>query len=399
MMHNDHADADRIKAALDDARGLCDALGLLDGRRGRDWHPQAGGAIVLCPWHDERSPSCSVSRGANGTVRVKCFGCGATGDALSLVAVRHNRDLAHDFVEVLDIAAALAGVALPERIDRPAGYVPPVRAIVRRIDVAPAEAPEDGSVDAVASALADAAPVTRDRAAMEYLRARGLGASPVARGWYALPGDEDARTRLRDAIVERVGVEAWASSGLSSIEGPREGLWSYAWHGPRVVIPWRAPNGTVEALQGRLMGAESKGVRKYVFPRGRRPRWPFGVEGVADLDADAALAVVEGAVDAVSFNLLADAAGADAYAVAVPGVSAWDARWLRLFARRPCIVGLDADRAGEAAMGEMRARLASVARRDANRRPLVSVKRPRCGKDWNDALTACATAAAQAEVA
>lgn len=398
MMHNDHADADRIKAALDDARGLCDALGLLDGRRGKDWHPQAGGAIVLCPWHDERSPSCSVSRGRDGTVRVKCFGCGATGDALSLVAVRHNRDLAGDFREVLDIAAALAGVALPERLDRPAGYAPPVRAIARRTEAAPVEAPEDGSVDAVAYALADLAPVTRDRAALGYLAGRGLGGS-VARGWYALPGDETARTRLRDAIVERVGAEAWASSGLSSIEGPREGLWSYAWHGPRVVIPWRAPNGTVEALQGRLMGAESKSVRKYVFPRGRRPRWPFGVEGIADLGADTAVAVVEGAVDAVSFNLLAGAAGADAYAVAVPGVSAWDARWLRLFARRPCIVGLDADKAGDAAMGEMRARLASVARRDANRRPMVTVKRPRSGKDWNDALTARAPAASQAEVA
>lgn len=399
MMHNDHADADRIKAALDDARGLCDALGLLDGRRGRDWHPQAGGAIVLCPWHDERSPSCSVSRGANGTVRVKCFGCGATGDALSLVAVCHHRDLAGDFREVLDLAATIAGVALPERLERPAGYVPPVRAIVRRVEPAPVEAPEDGSVDAVAAVLADRAPVTGDRAAMAYLRSRGLDGSRVARGWYALPADEAARARLRDEVVERVGAEAWASSGLSSIEGPREGLWSYAWHGPRVVIPWRAPNGTVESLQGRLMGEESKGVRKYVFPRGRRPRWPFGVEGVADLGADAAVAVVEGALDAVSFNLLADAAGADAYAVAVPGVSAWDARWLRLFARRPCIVALDADRAGDAAVGEMRARLGSVARRDANRRPMVSVKRPRSGKDWNDALTARVREARHAEVA
>ncbi len=383
----DHPDADRIKAALDDARGLCDALGLLEGKRGKDWHPQAGGAIVLCPWHDERSPSCSVSRGRDGTVRVKCFGCGATGDALTLVAARHRLDLAGDFVEVLDLGAVLAGVALPERLDRPVGYVPPVRAIVRRADAAPVEAPEDGSVDAVANALADLAPITRDRAALDYLRARGLYRS-VAMGWYSLPGDETARTRLRDEVVARVGAEAWASSGLSSIEGPRSGLWSYAWTGPRVVIPWRAPNGTVEALQGRLRGAESEGVRKYVFPRGRRPRWPYGAEGLDLAGADTAVAVVEGAIDAVSFDLLARLHGADAVALAVPGVSAWDARWLRLFARRPCIVGLDADRAGDAAVGEMRSRLASVARRDGNRRPMVSVQRPRVGKDWNDALAA-----------
>ena len=57
-----------------------------------------------------------------------------TGDALSLVAVCHHRDLAGDFREVLDLAATIAGVALPERLERPAGYVPPVRAIVRSIN-------------------------------------------------------------------------------------------------------------------------------------------------------------------------------------------------------------------------------------------------------------------------
>ena len=62
-------DTAHIRAALDDARGLAEALGLLDGRRGRDWQSQPGGVLVLCPWHDERSPSCSITLGPDGTVR------------------------------------------------------------------------------------------------------------------------------------------------------------------------------------------------------------------------------------------------------------------------------------------------------------------------------------------
>lgn len=396
MREHNNADAERIKAALDDPFGLLDALGLLGGRRGVDWERQPSGVTIRCLWHSENSPSCSVTRVRDG-VRAWCFSCHVSADGLGIVAAALGLDVRTDYARVLDHAAELAGVPRPERLDRAPYH--PLPAIVRRPVPVHVEAPEDGSIDAVAAVLADLAPVAGDRAALGYLAGRGLGGSRVARGWYALPGDEAARARLRDAIVERVGAEAWASSGLSSVEGPREGLWSYAWHGPRVVIPWRAPNGTVESLQGRLMGAESNGVRKYVFPRGRRPRWPFGAEDVADLGADTAIAVVEGALDAVSFNLLARAAGADAYALAIPGVSAWDARWLRFFARRPCVVGLDADRAGEALVAEMRTRLASVARRDANRRPMVSVKRPRTGKDWNEALAAQPAARARAEVA
>lgn len=395
MRDHNNADAERIRTALDDPFGLLDRLNLLDGKHGADWKRQPAGVTIRCLWHSENTPSCSVTRVRNG-VRAYCFSCRVSADGLGIIAAALGLDMRADYARVLDHGAEIAGVPLQERLDRtPYHALPPM---VRRPVAVRVEAPEDGSVAAVAAVLADLVPITRDRAAMGYLRDRGLDCR-ATRGWYALPSDETARTRLRDEVVARVGAEAWASSGLSSVEGPRVGLWSYAWHGPRVVIPWRAPNGTVEALQGRLVGAESGDVRKYVFPRGRRPRWPYGAEVIGDLDPDTAVAVVEGAIDAVSFDLLAGAAGADVVALAVPGVSAWDARWLRLFARRPCVVGLDADRAGEAAVADMRTRLAAVARRDAHRRPLVSVKRPRSGKDWNDALVSRDSAPDCAEVA
>lgn len=391
---SDDADVSRIKSALDDPRALAEALDLLDGPRGKAWETQHGGGVmVLCPWHGERSPSCSITRGPDGGVRVKCFGCNATGDGLSLVAQRHGLDLRREFRAVLDLAAQYAGVAPPSRRERPsAPFEAVARPMVRRALPAPAEALDDGAVDAVAEALADLAPVTGDRAAMAYLRARGLDRS-TALGWYSLPADDAARARLLAAVVERVGAARWASCGLAA-DG-NAARWSWAWSGPRVVIPWCAPNGAVESLQGRLTVPERDGARKYVFPRGRRPRWPFGVEALDEAGEDTAVALVEGAVDAVSFNLLARRAGADAVALAVPGVSAWDARWLRLFARRPCIVALDADRAGAAAVAEARTRLAAVARRDERRRPMVTVRAPAGGvKDWNEALVARSTEAA-----
>lgn len=377
-------DADRIKAALDDPHGLCDALGLLGGRHGHDWHRQASGVMIRCPFgHDEKTPSCSVVRASDGSIQARCFGCGETGDAFTIVAVTQSLDLTRDFGAVLDIAADLAGVSRPDR----SGYRPPSSAaIVRRPAPVRHDAPEDGIIDRIAEVLARVAPVTRMPEAMAYLRERGLSRSP-AEGWYAVP-DGKARADVVSAILEAVGYDAWMASGLSAIEGRRIGQWSYAWTGPRLVIPWRAPNGTVETLQGRFLGDAPEDVRKYVFPRERRPRWPFGCDAFAEnAGPDTAVAVVEGAVDGVSFDLLARHHGADALALAIPGVSVWDDRWLRLFARRPCIIGLDDDAAGERPVADLTARLSAVARRE-NRLPMVERRKPATGKDWNVALMA-----------
>lgn len=377
-------DADRIKYALTDARALCDALHLL-GRPGRDWLRQAAGAIVRCPWHDEKTPSCSVTL-AGGTIRVRCFGCGETGDALSLIAVVYRLDVRADFAELLDTAADLAGVPRPDRSgDRPRV----VRAIAPRPVVV--EPPDDGIMGAVAAVLADRARVTSSVLGMRYLRSRGLD-SGAALGWYALPDGRD-RDDLVAAIVATIGSDAWMRSGLATVDGPRAGSWSYAWKGLRLVIPWRAPNGTVETLQGRYVGDCPDGTSKYVFPRERRPRWPWGVDAMESVGADTALAIVEGAIDAVSFDALASLHGLDAKALAVPGVSAWRDEWTKLCARRPCIVAFDKAPEGkpgeavEAARAALTETLRLVARR-GERGPMVRVRTPKRGKDWNDALRA-----------
>ena len=95
-----------IRRSLTDPRRLCAALGLDKGadRQG------AGGITICCPAHGDRTPSCSVTRGPDGTIRVRCFACGWTGDALTLVAQAHDLDVRHNFRDVLLEAAQIAGL-------------------------------------------------------------------------------------------------------------------------------------------------------------------------------------------------------------------------------------------------------------------------------------------------
>lgn len=96
-----------VKYALGDARRLCDKLGLSGGKASTR---QAGGYIIRCPVHDERTPSCSVQT-RQGIVLWRCHGCGATGDALSLVAAVHGLTMrGDDFKQVLIIGAELGGL-------------------------------------------------------------------------------------------------------------------------------------------------------------------------------------------------------------------------------------------------------------------------------------------------
>lgn len=96
---------EEVRRTLVDPERVCRGLGLLRGAR-----KQPGGVHVRCPWHADHEPSCSITRGPDGTLRAKCFACGATGDAFGLVAARYGLDCRSDFPEVLLLAAELGGL-------------------------------------------------------------------------------------------------------------------------------------------------------------------------------------------------------------------------------------------------------------------------------------------------
>lgn len=109
MNHDRPNYAPEIKRALTDVRRLCDALGLtVHGPR--TFTKQANGLIVLCPVHNEKTPSCSVQL-RQGVVLWKCHGCDAGGDAISLVAAARGLSMRGvGFRDVLIESARIAGL-------------------------------------------------------------------------------------------------------------------------------------------------------------------------------------------------------------------------------------------------------------------------------------------------
>lgn len=158
------ADAAELRQRLTDPRALCGALGLLDGYKpGR----QAGGGLLIrCPAHQEHTPSCSVRRGRDGTVAVSCFGCGFTGDALTLIAAAHGLDPRADFPAILGEAARLAGVT-------------PGAPSVPLAPLAPSAPPAYPDACEVAALWAAAGPVEADDQAAAYLTGRKIAPSMV----------------------------------------------------------------------------------------------------------------------------------------------------------------------------------------------------------------------------
>lgn len=367
-------DAAEVRAALCDPRGLCDALGLLEGPR--SWSRQARGVLVRCPWHEERTPSCSVFVGGDGTVAVKCHGCGASGDALSLVAAVRGLDLRGDFAAVLEESAYLAGIRL----------APSSTGYVARPAPAPRAAPVtlgDDAFAALADALLELCPVEGEVDAWGYLRRRGI--ADHARGWAALPSSATSRAQVRDALVARVGRDVWLRSGLAHADGARAGEWIFGDH--RLVIPWRAAGvqGAVVTLQRRLLRAPSSASEpRYVVPRGRPATVPYGCEtALEELGAGMELCIVEGALDTLAMRILAGRAGLHRATVGIPGVEHWR-RCAKVLcgAVRGCVavLALDADAAGERHVAELAEELTKAG---AVR---VLRSKPVEGKDWCDVL-------------
>ncbi len=121
--HQDVVAPDYLRQQLKDPGDLCRKLNLLDRAR-----RQSTGLLICCVKHEERAPSCSVTTGRDGTIRVKCFGCDWTSDAIGLIAAVHGHSRSM-FADTLRVAAELAGerggpMLPPPKIAPPPEYPP-----------------------------------------------------------------------------------------------------------------------------------------------------------------------------------------------------------------------------------------------------------------------------------
>lgn len=182
------ADLDRIRERADIRAVFGDAGVQLRGR---------ANLVGRCPFHDDRSPSLSVSA-AKGVFL--CFGCGASGDAIE--AFRRLHDVR--FPDAVRELAARFGVLLDEespapRRYRPLRYVPP-----------PPAYPPDEQITALARFCR---PVTEDGEVASYLEYRGIDATAVAaqRLAFALRSDAPSSVLPHHRPDDR-GIRSWTET-------------------------------------------------------------------------------------------------------------------------------------------------------------------------------------------
>ena len=90
---------------IEEIRSRNDIVDVISGyvklkRKGNSW-------FGLCPFHNEKSPSFSVSRDKQ---MYYCFGCGAGGNVFTFLMEYEN----FSFVEALQFLADRAGIELPK---------------------------------------------------------------------------------------------------------------------------------------------------------------------------------------------------------------------------------------------------------------------------------------------
>jgi hypothetical protein len=462
-----HLDAATVRAALANPRDVARALGLEEGsaREGRD------GLKVRCPVHGDRSPSMSLQVRGN-TLSARCWTCQAGGDLLWLVAAVERLDVRRDFAEVLRRAAELAG----------GGAVATCKPSLQVREEAP-RLPEDVAAE-LFGRVCEAGRLGGRGVVERYLDGRGLLDAARADGWAALPSLErmldtarevwhgwqtvspmrDAQARTVPTAIlsdpshtttsktpltrgcetgvypgvgqqERRSEPSGQISGGFAFSSPEELLvaarlafWGRGgelvtlWGRHRLVIPWRGPDGRIQALQRRLVDAprrmrDGREEPRYVLTWA--PRWPYGIErlevddgadrvdsggrptsgdvgaaerragadrlgetaggaqnvggtGSAGSGAARSVVFVEGAIDALAARLLLKR---PAIVLGLPGTGGWVSSWAGLVGGRKVFWGLDGDAAGDrkAAQGaidvaEAQGRIAEGTAREARRR-------------------------------
>lgn len=181
-----------VRNALVEPAKLVQALAIGDKAQRQG----GGGVLICCPVHGERNPSCSVTRGPDGTVRVRCFACDFSADAIGLVAqvlglptrgdgFRETLAEAAELGGLLALASELRGGEPAPRRERPAAPAPEL----------PAPYPDSEEVTAL---WEQAVPAGEDALSSGYLVARRIDP------------DEVDRRKLARALRDAQPLPEWA---------------------------------------------------------------------------------------------------------------------------------------------------------------------------------------------
>ena len=282
-----------------------------------------GGANLmgLCPFHNEKSPSFTVSPAKQF---YHCFGCGAHGSAIGFLMEHAGLT----YVEAIKDLAQTVGLTVPEEH----GSAP------RR----------DGPDSAALMAMMERAEryyrdtLKTSPEAITYLKERGLTGEIARR--FGLGYVADEWNALQPVFGEQYAVKSMLDTGLviDSEKGSR-----YDRFRGRVMFPIRSTRGAVIGFGGRVIGAgEPKYLNSPETPLFEKGRELYGLyEARQAIRAAGKVLVVEGYMDVVALAQMGVG-----YAVATLGTACTPAHVQKLVKQADRIVfSFDGDSAGRRA--------------------------------------------------
>jgi DNA primase len=239
-------------------------------RRGRE-------SQGLCPFHNEKTPSFTVS---DEKGFFHCFGCGAHGDVIGFVM----RSEGLSFPETVERLAREAGLALPvssaeerERAERQATLVT--------------------AMETAAAWYEQQLAAPGGRSALLYLERRGLTPATIAR--FRLGYAPEARTALREALA-RAGVPLALALEAGLVGKGEDGALFDRLRG-RVIFPIADRRGRVIAFGGRILGdGQPKYLNSPETPLFHKGRTLYGLSQALRPARDAGeIIVAEGYMDVI----------------------------------------------------------------------------------------------------
>ena len=234
----------------------------------------------LCPFHNEKSPSFSVSPGKQ---MYYCFGCGAGGNVFTFIMQYEN----YSFPEAMRYLAERAGITLPDEDTSPeARKAQDLRSSILEVNKLA------GTYYYYQLRSENGKP------GMEYLRNRQLSDETMKRFGLGYAG------KYSDGLyhyLKKKGIsdELLRESGLMNVD-ERRGMYDKFWN--RVMFPIMDTNNRIIGFGGRVMGdAKPKYLNSpetKVFDKGRNL---YGLN-IARASRDKRLIVCEGYMDVISMH-------------------------------------------------------------------------------------------------
>jgi DNA primase len=263
---------------LEELRGRVSIIDVI-GRRVRLIRKGRGEATGLCPFHNEKTPSFTVSEDKGF---YHCFGCGAHGDVIGFVMQTEGLE----FRDAVERLAAEAGMEVPRETAED-------RARAER------QATLGGAVEFAANWFEQQLGAFAGRAGLDYLRRRGLSDETIQR--FRLGFAPDTRHGLKAALEKASIPEAIAIEAGLLIK-PEDRGHSYDRFRGRVMFPILDRRGQVIAFGGRIIGdGEPKYLNSPETPLFHKGRNLYGLNLAQKSARDSnQIVVVEGYMDVIS---------------------------------------------------------------------------------------------------